>query len=193
MACVVDCIADMLKIVVVDCQPFSGSCKFSDELDKDWMQGGDNAVLIKPWFKTDTSILVCRQSALDDPGRYSGKIEEFLVKSCCMPERHVISINWVNMLAGVYQANPCVPEPSIFLWLCNRRGVPVEKDASEYQQFVASMSGPVCVHDAIHSDLSNFSSSMTNTQFATISGSGSAKRNGFEGAVLELKPNHALN
>ena len=69
----------------------------------------------------------------------------------------------------------------------------MEHEVSEYQKFVSTMSGPVCVYDVIHSDLSNFSSVMTNTQFATVSASASASRNGFEGLVLELKPDHSMN
>ena len=186
-------IADKDRIVVVDCQKFSGSSRFPQELTKDWMQGGDNAVLVQPWLVGATSIFVRRQTALDESGKYSSSIEEFLVSSCCMPERHVISANWVNMLAGVYDANPSIPEPKILLWLSNRRGVPVvENDASMYLQLIAKMSGPVCVHDLIQSDLSNFSSLMTNNEFSTVSGSNLASRNGFEGLVLVMMTMYAV-
>ena len=181
-------IADAHKIVVVDCQPFSGSCRFPVEMVKGWMQGGDNACLVEPWVAGATKIYVRRQGTLDGPGEYSGRIESFLVSSSCMPERHVVSINWVNMLAGVYHANPAVAEPSIFLWLSNRRGVPVEEDVSEYLQFISKMSGPISVQDVILSPKSNFSGVMTNTQYAAIEGS-----DGFAGLVLDLKPDFAMN
>ena len=176
-------------IVMVDCQPFSGSTRFPEDLTKFWKQGGDVATLVETWSSSCAHIRVRRQRLMDGKWEFTGEIETFLVSTSCMVERHVLLSSWVNMLSGYFHTNPLFRDPEICLWLSNRRGVPYEGSQSEYIEFISGMSGPIGVFDLISSDLSNFSANMTNEQFNQITAQNCHQ---FEGLIVALKPDFSM-
>ena len=182
-------IATSSTIIMVDCQSFTGATRFPESLTKDWKQGGDSAVLLEPWLNDSQIIQVRRQRLIDAKWEFSGEVECFSVKSACMLEHHVLSASWVNMLSGYFHTNPQFRDPEICMWLSNRRGVPYDEAQSDYIEFISGMSGPIGVFDVIKSDLSNFSSKMSNDQFTKIKAQNCTE---FEGLVVALKPDFSM-
>ena len=176
-------------VVMVDSQPFTGATKFPDSITSQWRQGGDVAVLAENWLADSYTVLVRRQTMLDAKWFFSGEMETFLVSTSCMVENHVLSVSWVNMFAGFFPTNVLFRDPEICVWLSNRRGVPYEDQVSDYLQYISMLSGPVGVCDAIKSDLANFSSLMTNEQFASVS---ARNVKCFEGLIVALKPDFSM-
>ena len=176
-------------IVMVDCQKFTGTTRFPESITSAWRQGGDVAVLVESWTVECKTILVRRQGVLDGKWLFSGELELFMVETCCMAENHVLLVSYVNMLAGYFHTNVLFRDPEICMWISNRRGVAYDESVSEYLEFVSHMSGPIGVFDVIKSDLTNFSTLMTNEQFGAVSARNVA---GFEGLVLALKPDFAM-
>ena len=188
-----DVIAQGGNIILVDAQKFTQATKFIDDITSTWMQGGDLACLVKAWTTLDSTVLVRRQTSMDEPNVFSGPIEMFVVKSCVMPERHVIWVTHVNALFGYFQTNPAIEQPEIKLWLSNRRGVPCDGDSTEYLEFVSQLSPTIGVLDVVKSPLSHFSSLMSNDDFSAIMAvEGRQPSPFFEAIVLDLKPDYSM-
>ena len=187
-------VAQAGNIILVDAQKFVQSTKFVEDITATWMQGGDLACLLQPWTHGDSTVLVRRQTCTDGRNVFSGPIELFVVKSCVMPERHVIWFTHVNALFGYFQTNPSIKQPEIKLWLSNRRGVPCEGDTSDYLEFVAQLSSSIGVLDVVKSPLCNFSGLMSNDEFSAINTVDKGEPSPiFEAIVLDLKPDYAMD
>ena len=179
-------IAERGSIVLVDCQKFSGNTRFPELVTSTWMQGGDVACLVESWGLGDVMVQVRRQMIGDTTNSFSGRVECFLATSCCMPERHVLWVSWVNMMAGYWPCTPGVLYPEIVMWVSNRRGVPSDDvDIDPYLKFVSEMSPPFAVTDLIRAPLDSFSPLMSNTEYASVSARG--PNTYFEAAIVALK------
>ena len=117
-----DCIAPLCSIVCVGAVPFVPSRLFPASLP--WMSGGRVAVLLKSWYKNDTSVLVIAQDANDPRGHFSGSIDEWPVNAVCHVENHVMIKRTAHCFNGFKWENPAFTTIKIVSWTAARRGVP---------------------------------------------------------------------
>ena len=177
-------------MVLVDCAPFTGQTRISSILTATYRQGGDIAVLAQTWKVGDGSVLVRRQSGTDRPDTFSGPLEIFVVETTCMPESHVLSVSWVNVLSGYYVNNPVNGKlPVIVMWTSNRRGVVAEADAGPFNTYLEELPGPISRLDRIVADVENFAPHVTADQMAKIRAltTGNTPTATFEGVIVDFK------
>ena len=182
------------KIILVDSMAFDGSSHFPAELTKDWRQVGDLMCTALPWKNSDQRVLGRRQCNSDGRNLFSMPLEWFQVSKCCMPENHVLYCSYTNCTTGYFQTNPELGDPEIQMWRSVRRGIPIEgsSDASEYQQFISGLPGPIGVLDRVFADVDALSEHLTAAQVAAISKLPADERV-FEHLVVFGKPDPAMS
>ena len=189
-------IAESGRIVMVDCAPFTGQTRIPAMLAATYRQGGDVAALAQPWRIGDATVLVRRQSGTDAPDTFSGPLEMFVVQTTCMPESHILSASWVNVLSGYYSNNPINGKlPVIVTWTSNRRGVPAETDAAPFNTYLEDLPGPISRLDRIFADVESFAPHVTADQMVKIRSQFAAPQEtaGFEGVIVDFKLDHTAS
>ena len=169
-----DCIAPICSIVCVGCVPFTPNRLFPASLP--WMSGDRVAVLLKSWYKTDSSVLVLSQDAKDARGQFSGGIDEWPVSSVCHVENHVVIKRTAHCFNGFKWENSSFPNVKVVSWTAARRGAPEsEEDAdgvstsnneSPFKSFCRSLEPAFSRLDVFTFSTERFRSRLTEGQVA---------------------------
>ena len=138
------------QIIMVDCMPFDRKPVGFEQLN--WMMNGDACVLVETWRASDEWVKGRRQLSTDNPGEFGGPIERWSAQMCCLCEEHVLRSGSQNHFFGFFNANPDFPNPFMVSWSNMRRGiddVSVVAAMEPCDQFLASLSGPICRFDIV--------------------------------------------